>query len=190
MDEKSFGRGQSYITLLTDLEQSRSLRWWRSGRPRRPRSCGSADTEQKQAVSVAVDMWEPFIRTIEKEVPTPTLCMTSITSELSGQGGGQGASRGAQELLAEGDETLKGTRQLWLYNPENFNPEQRQEFADEGLALKVRGPGRQGTVQPVWNYRGEGWRGGFQGLVWLGEPEPTQAVVEVAQMLKRHLETC
>ena len=29
-----------------------------------------------------------------------------------------------KELMAQDDETLKGTRQLWLYNPENFNPEQ------------------------------------------------------------------
>jgi hypothetical protein len=71
MDEKSFGRGQSYITLLTDLEQARVIevvedrtaeaaeQLWRTLTP-----------EQKQAVeAVAVDMWEPFIRTIEKEVP-------------------------------------------------------------------------------------------------------------------------
>jgi transposase len=59
MDEKSFKRGQSYITLLTDLEQSRVLdvveertteaadQLWKTLSP-----------EQKQAVeAVAVDMW-------------------------------------------------------------------------------------------------------------------------------------
>src|ERR1039458_8778311 len=35
-------------------------------------------------------------------------------------------------------ETLKGTRQLWLYNPENFSPEQIEEFAGlKDLHLKV-----------------------------------------------------
>jgi transposase len=34
-----------------------------------------------------------------------------------------------KELLAQGDETLAGSRQLWLYNPQNFSPEQAAEFA-------------------------------------------------------------
>ena len=32
-----------------------------------------------------------------------------------------------KELMAQGDETLKGARQLWLYNPENFSLEQAGE---------------------------------------------------------------
>lgn len=34
-----------------------------------------------------------------------------------------------KELQAQGDETLTGSRQLWLYNPQNFSPEQAAEFA-------------------------------------------------------------
>ena len=63
MDEKSFKRGHSYITLLTDLDQSRVLEVVEE------RTCEAADQlwatltpEQKAAVeAVAVDMWEPFI---------------------------------------------------------------------------------------------------------------------------------
>ena len=63
MDEKSFKRGHSYITLLTDLEESRVLEVVEE------RTCAAADQlwatltpEQKSAVeAVAVDMWEPFI---------------------------------------------------------------------------------------------------------------------------------
>ena len=71
MDEKSFKRGQSYITLLTDLEESRVLDVVEE------RTAEAADQlwetlspEQKQTVeAVAVDMWEPFIQTIQKQVP-------------------------------------------------------------------------------------------------------------------------
>jgi hypothetical protein len=43
-----------------------------------------------------------------------------------------------KELMAQGDETLKGTRQLWLYNPENFSSEQMVEFSTlKDLHLKV-----------------------------------------------------
>ncbi len=64
MVEKSFGRGQSYIRLLTDLELARVIdvveyrtaaaaqELWQTLSP-----------EQKQTVeAVAVDMWERFIR--------------------------------------------------------------------------------------------------------------------------------
>jgi transposase len=71
MDEKSFGRGQSYITLLTDLEQARVIDVVEDRTTEAAEQLWQALTpEQKQAVeAVAVDMWEPFIRTIEKEVP-------------------------------------------------------------------------------------------------------------------------
>jgi transposase len=68
MDEKSFKRGHSYITLLTDLEavagagggggtdHEAADQLWATLTP-----------EQKSAVeAVAVDMWEPFIQTIAK----------------------------------------------------------------------------------------------------------------------------
>ncbi len=71
MDEKSFRRGQSYITLLRDLEESRVLDVVKE------RTAEAADElwatltpEQEEAVeAVFVDMWEPFIRTIQKQVP-------------------------------------------------------------------------------------------------------------------------
>ena len=34
-----------------------------------------------------------------------------------------------KELMAQGDETLKGSRQLWLFNPLNFSDEQAADFA-------------------------------------------------------------
>jgi transposase len=34
-----------------------------------------------------------------------------------------------KELLAQSGETLTGSRQLWLYNPQNHSAEQASEFA-------------------------------------------------------------
>src|SRR5208283_552115 len=55
---------------------------------------------------------------------------------------------------AEGDETLKGTRQLWLYNPENFSPEQAKEFAGlKDLHLKVaRAWAAKELFSTFWEY--------------------------------------
>ena len=61
--------------------------------------------------------------------------------------------------MAQGDETLKGTRQLWLYNPENFSPEQVEEFsALKDLHLKVaRAWAAKELFSQFWEYREEGW---------------------------------
>jgi transposase len=80
LDEKSFKRGHSYITLLTDLEQSRVLEVVAD---RTTAAAGQLwDTlspEQKAAVeAVAVDMWEPFIQTVRSRCRRRTRCMTSF----------------------------------------------------------------------------------------------------------------
>jgi transposase len=194
MDEKSFKRGQSYITLLTDLEKSRVLdvveertteaasQLWETLSP-----------EQKQGVeAVAVDMWEPFIRTIQQHVPDADIVHDKFhVSKYLGEAVDKVRRQEHKELLAQGDETLKGTRQLWLYNPQNFSPEQRDEFsALKDLHLKVaRAWAAKELFSKFWEYHQEGWARRFfknwSGWVSRSRLKP---LIEVAQMLKRHLD--
>jgi transposase len=194
MDEKSFGRGHSYITLLTDLQQSRVLdvvedrtaeaaeQLWRTLTP-----------EQKEAVqAVAVDMWEPFIQTIRQAAPEADIVHDKFhVSKYLGEAVDKVRRREHKELLAQGDETLKGTRQLWLYNPENFNEAQRSEFgALKDLQLKVaRAWAAKELFSKFWRYQEEGWARRFfkNWYGWVSRSR-LKPVVEVAQMLKRHLE--
>src|SRR5512141_344662 len=64
-----------------------------------------------------------------------------------------------KELMAQGDETLKGTRQLWLYNPQNFSPDQAEEFsALKDLQLKVaRAWAAKELFSKFWEYQEKGW---------------------------------
>ena len=194
MDEKSFGRGQSYVTLLTDLEQSRVIDVVEDRTAEAAEELWQALTpEQKQAVeAVAVDMWEPFIKTIEKEVPDADIVHDKYhVSSYLGKAVDQVRRQEHKELMAQGDETLKGTRQLWLYNPENFSPEQRSEFAGlKDLHLKVaRAWAAKELFTKFWDYQEEGWARRFfkDWFGWVSRSR-LQPVVEVAQMLKRHLE--
>ena len=194
MDEKSFRRGQSYVTLLTDLDQSRVLDVVEE------RTTEAADQlwetlspEQKQTVeAVAVDMWEPFIRTIEKQVPNADIVHDKFhVSKYLGEAVDKVRRQEHKELMAQGDETLKGTRQLWLYNPQNFSPEQAEEFsALKDLQLKVaRAWAAKELFSKFWEYQEEGWARRFF-KDWFGWVSRSQLkpVVEVAQMLKRHLD--
>ena len=194
MDEKSFRRGQSYITLLTDLEESRVL----DVVEERTAEAASQlwDTlspEQKQAVeAVAVDMWEPFVQTIQTQVPEADIVHDKFhVSKYLGEAVDKVRRQEHKELLAEGDETLKGTRQLWLYNPQNFSPEQAEEFsALKDLHLKVaRAWAAKELFSKFWEYQEEGWARRFfkDWFGWVSRSR-LKPVVEVAQMLKRHLE--
>ena len=194
MDEKSFKRGHSYITLLTDLDRSRVLEVVEE------RTTEAADQlwetlspEQKQAVeAVAVDMWEPFIQTIQKQVPEADIVHDKFhVSKYLGEAVDKVRRQEHKELLAAGDETLKGTRQLWLYNPQNFSPEQADEFSMlKDLQLKVaRAWAAKELFCKFWEYQEEGWARRFfkDWFGWVSRSR-LQPVIEVAQMLKHHLD--
>jgi len=194
MDEKSFKRGQSYITLLTDLDASRVLDVVEE------RTTEAADqlwetlsAEQKQTVeAVAVDMWAPFIQTIEKQVPEADIVHDKFhVSKYLGEAVDKVRRQEHKELMAQGDETLKGTRQLWLYNPQNFSPDQAEEFSTlKDLQLKVaRAWAAKELFSKFWEYQQEGWARRFfkDWFGWVSRSR-LKPVVEVARMLKRHLE--
>jgi len=194
MDEKSFKRGHSYITLLTDIEESRVLdvveertnqaaeQLWQTLTP-----------EQKQGVeAVAVDMWEPFIQTIRAQVPKADIVHDKFhVSKYLGEAVDKVRRQEHKELMAQGDETLKGTRQLWLYNPQNFSLEQAEEFtALKDLQLKVaRAWAAKELFSKFWEYRHESWARRFfkQWYGWISRSR-LKPMIEVAQMLRRHLE--
>ena len=194
MDEKSFKRGHSYITLLTDLDRSRVLEVVEE------RTTEAADQlwetlspEQKQAVeAVAVDMWEPFIQTIQKQVPEADIVHDKFhVNKYLGEAVDKVRRQEHKELLAAGDETLKGTRQLWLYNPQNFSPEQADEFSMlKDLQLKVaRAWAAKELFSKFWVYQEEGWARRFfkDWFGWVSRSR-LKPMIDVARILKRHLD--
>jgi transposase len=142
---RALGGGQSYITLLTVLEQSRVIEVVDDRTAEAAAQLWQALTpEQKEAVeAVAVDMWEPFIRTIEKEVPDDDIVHDSFISANT-----------------------------WA---------RRSKVARAWVAKELFSQFR--------NYQEEGWKRRFFKR-WFGWVSRSQLkpVVEVAHMLKRHLE--
>jgi len=194
MDEKSFKRGHSYITLLSDLEESRVLDVVEE---RTTEAAGqlwaTLTPEQKQSVeAVAVDMWEPFIQSIQQEVPKADIVHDKFhVSKYLGEAVDKVRRQEHKELLAQDDETLKGTRQLWLYNPQNFSPEQRAEFAKlKDQQLKVaRAWAAKELFSRFWTYQEKGWaRRFFQDWYGWVSRSRLKPMADVAGLLKRHLE--
>jgi transposase len=136
-------------------------------------------------------MWEPFIQTIEQQVPEEDVVHDKFhVSKYLGEAVDQVRRQEHKELMAQGDETLKGTRQLWLYNPQNFSSAQEEEFsALKDQQLKVaRAWAAKELFSKFWDYREEGWARRFfkNWYRWVSRSR-LKPVVEVAQLLKRHL---
>lgn len=194
MDEKSFKRGHSYITLLTDLEQSRVVEVVED---RTTEAAGklwdSLSQEQKATVeAVAVDMWEPFIQTVRWQVPAADVVHDKFhVSKYLNEAVDKVRRQEHKELLAQGDETLKGSRQLWLYNPQNHSEEQATAFAAlKDLNLKVaRAWAAKELFTKFWQYQTEGWARRFfkDWFGWISRSR-LKPMIAVARMLKRHLE--
>ena len=194
LDEKSFKRGHSYIALLTDLEQSRVLAVVED---RTTEAAGklwdSLTPEQKATVeAVAIDMWEPFIQTVRQQVPAADVVHDKFhVSKYLNEAVDKVRRQEHKELLAQGDETLTGSRQLWLYNPQNHSPEQAAEFAAlKELNLKVaRAWAAKELFTKFWQYQEAGWARRFfkDWFGWISRSR-LKPMIAVARMLKRHLE--
>ncbi|HZM06335.1 MAG TPA: ISL3 family transposase [Candidatus Saccharimonadales bacterium] len=149
--------------------------------------------EQKAAVeAVAVDMWEPFIQTIARQVPEADIVHDRFhVSKHLNESVDKVRRQEHKELLAQGDETLKGTRQLWLYNPQHFSQEQRDQFSGlKDQQLKVaRAWAMKELFSKFWGYQEEGWARRFL-KGWFGWVSRSQLkpMADVARLLKRHLE--
>lgn len=194
IDEKSFGAGQSYISLLSDLDRSRVLEVVEGCDQAAAETLwASLPPEQRaQVEAVALDMAPAFIAATQASVPQAELVHDKfhIAKHLN-EAVDKVRRQENKQLLEKGEQTLKGTRQLWLFNPCNFNAEQAADFARlKYSGLKVaRAWAIKELFSKLWLYRYEGSARKFF-KNWFGWAARSQlkAIKKVARMIKRHLE--
>ena len=95
-----------------------------------------------------------------------------------------------RRLSAAGDDTLKGTKYLWLFSEENLPDKHRPNFETlKELNLKVgKAWAIKESLRELWEYCHSGWpRRFFQKVVCLGFSFPPGADQKVADMIKEHL---
>ena len=196
MDEKSFLRGQSYATVLYDLdaENTRVLEMM-EGR--------DADT--------AEFLWETLPEPVRKKIEAVCLDMSGIYKDVAMAMVPQAAvvhdrfhvskhlneavdkvrRREAKALASQNDDRLKGTRQLFLFNPENLPPDRVAEFdALKNSDLKAaKAWAIKESFRAFWQCRTlREAKGVFK--KWYGWAIRCRLheIKSVAKMLKRHLQ--
>ena len=79
-----------------------------------------------------MDMWEPYIQATRATVPEAAAKIVFDRFHVMGHIGkavDTVRKHEHQELMASGDETLKGSKDLWLYSRENVPERRQEEFA-------------------------------------------------------------
>jgi transposase len=131
LDEKSFGHGQSYISLLCDVETSRVLEVTlsRSYDATRQLWLDLSQAQRDSIEAVAMDMWDAYLTATHICVPQARIVYDKfhVSQELN-QALDLIRRKEHQALLKKGDRRLGGTRQWWLMRPEKLGPQRKEHF--------------------------------------------------------------
>jgi transposase len=195
VDETSFQRRHEYVTIVTDLDSGRVL--YVAGDRKREsiesyfRSLTPAQIDAIEAV--AMDMWGVFLRVVRDHVPDADKKFAFDKFHVA-QHLGDGVDRVRREehraLLAEGDDSLKGSRYLWLTNPDNFEPEQVGAIeALHQMNLRTsRAWSLKETAMCIWRFvRRSSARAAW--TAWIGKAMRSrlEPMEKVARMIRDHL---
>ncbi len=136
VDEKFLGKGAKYMTVVAEVVPGKSAHVEFVGEGRTKETLGKfwegMKEEYRTAVkAVAVDMWQPFVQATLEWVPDAARKIVHDRFHLMKymNDAVNHVRRGEhRELAKEGDQTLAGSRQLWLYGQENLPEKWRQQF--------------------------------------------------------------
>lgn len=138
LDEKSFLRGQSYVSLMTDLDGQRVLEVVEG---RNTQACvklweALPEAQRKTIQAAAMDMGAPFIIGTRQAAPQADIVHDRFhVSKPLNEAVDQTRREESAKLAAEGDDTLKHTRWDWLRGQ---TPDDRKERFEELLETNLR----------------------------------------------------
>jgi len=138
LDEKSFLRGQSYVSLMTDLDKARVLEVVDGRKAADIQGLWMALPEQvrKGVLAAAMDMGAPFIAATGKVAPHVEIVHDRFhVSKPLGEAVDKTRREESAKLAAKGDDTLKRTRYLWLHGTV---PEKGRERFEELLEINLK----------------------------------------------------
>jgi transposase len=194
IDEKSFRRGQSYVSILTDLAGSRVLEVT-EGRDEAAATAlwDAIPAEQAEKTeAVAIDMWPAFVNAAQANAPQAEIVHDRFhISKHLNDAVDQVRRQEHKTLKQTGDESLTGTKHLWLFNAENVSEERWPDFQtlkDQELKTS-RAWAIKEQFRWFWEYRYAGNASKFF-TRWYGWASRSRLkpIVKVAKMLKKRLD--
>ncbi len=195
VDETSFQRRHEYVTIVTDLDESVVLH---VADDRKRESLDlffrSLTPSQIAAIeAVAMDMWRPFISSVCEHVPDADRKIAFDKFHVAGHLGEavDRVRRGEHRALLEsGNDSLKGSRYLWLTNPDNLDAAGTGALnALHQMNLKTsRAWALKETAMCLWRFVQRG-RAASEWGAWIAKAMRSrlEPVKKVARMIREHL---
>jgi transposase len=138
LDEKSFLRGQSYISVMNDIAGARVLEVV----PDRDQAAGEAlwqvlpAAARKKVEAAAMDMSGSYVAATRAQAPQAAIVHDKFhVAKMLNEAVDQTRRAEHARLQAAGDDTLSGTRYLWLHG---LVPEKKQASFAELLEINLQ----------------------------------------------------
>ncbi len=148
IDEKSFGKGQDYVSVMTDPKASRS-KCRRSKRGIRRYSLEFIDKYTESHISaVTIDMWQAYENSVASHAPQAEIVLDRFhISKHLNEGVDKVRREEHRELI---DERLKGKRYHFLFNAEKLDEERQQEL--DALQKQQLRTGRAWSIKDYFRW--------------------------------------
>lgn len=194
VDEKAIAKGHRYMTVVCDLEEA-TVEY--IGDERKEESLAAyfhtLGAERCAGIeAISLDMWPAFINACRANVPGAGDKMVVDRFHIM-QHVGRGVDRVRKQehkaWRAQGDDTLAGSKYLWLYNAGNM-PEAARERFDQIKRENLK-TGRawalKESLRERWSYRSPGWATRFwQRWYHWATHSRLPAMIEAAKLIARH----
>lgn len=196
VDEKSFAKGHKYETLVCDHERGTVEYVADHNSQESLESYYKQFTEEQKAsvTAVTMDMWDPFIAATRNHIPQWESkivfdrfhVMRHVSEAVN-----KVRKEENKALLQHGNDLLKGTKYLWLWNPENIPHWRRPEFrvlkcADLGVS---RAWAIKENLRHLWDYASQIWaRKFFKRWYFWATHSRLAPVITAAKTIRSHIE--
>ena len=196
VDEKSFQKRHEYVTMVCDLQHARVL-YVADGRGKASLDgfyAGLTPEQRAGIKGVAMDMWKPYIASTREYVPEAedkiVFDKFHIVAHLS-KAVDTVRRHEHRRLMEQGDESLKGTKYLWLKGKERFERRSWIHFGQlrDSHLKTARAWAINDTFSHFWDYVYlKPAREFFQQWYGWAIRSRLEPIKKVARMLKAHLE--
>ena len=196
IDEKAISKGHCYESLIYDLDGG-TVEYVADDR--KQSSLESyyrmfSEEERAKVETVAIDMWDPYIAATVAYIPGANKKIVFDRFHVMGyivDAVDKVRKQEHKALHEQGDDTLKGTKYLWLWSHENIPEYRRDEFEQlRSQDLKVsRAWAIKETLRHLWKYRYEKWmRRFFDQWYWWARHSRLAPIMKAAATLKTHID--
>jgi transposase len=196
VDEKSIARGHKYETLVYDIDAA-TVEYVSDDRKHESLESYYRQfsiEELDKVMAIAMDMWDPYINATKAYVPGADNkivfdrfhVMRHVIDAVD-----QVRKIEHRFLKESGEQTLKGTKYLWLYSQENipdWRKEQFEQLRDKDLRV-CRAWAIKENLRHMWNYRYAAYmRRYFAKWYFWATHSRLEPIKKAGKTLKKHID--